>query len=603
MTRFAVWAPKAAAVDVCLWIGGQESRRPLAPAGRGWWAVDIGEAGAGTDYRLSVDGGTPRPDPRSPWQPEGVDGPSRVVDHAAFEWRDQRWRGLHLPSAVLYELHVGTFTAEGTFDAAIDRLDHLVALGVDGIELLPVAEFSGDHGWGYDGVDLYAPHHAYGGPDGLKRLVDACHARGLGVVMDVVYNHLGPAGNYLSVMGPYFTSRHSTNWGDAVNFDDAGSDGVRDFVIDNARMWLRDYHCDGLRVDAVHAIEDHSARHIVEQLAAAVHQLAGPERRPLFVVVESDLNDPRYVRSPDAGGYGADASWADEFHHAVHAILTGERDGYYADFGRLSQVAKALRQAWVYAGDYSPYRDRVHGRPPEGLGGERFVVFLQNHDQVGNRAMGDRITQMAGMTSGRAKVGAALVLLAPFIPMLFQGEEWSASAPFLYFTDHHDPALGKAVSEGRRREFASFGWPPDKVPDPQDPETFVRSKLDWSEVAAPEHAAMLEWYRRLIALRRQIPDLGDGRRDQVETSYDASQGWLVLRRGTVSVAVNLGSAVVTLPAAGVLLAGSEPGVAVDHGKVVLPPDSVAVVWSDRRTGDDAIAEVDSSFCQSGGGLT
>ena len=590
MTRFAVWAPRASSVDVCLWLGGQESRRPLAPADRGWWAADIGEAAPGTDYLFSVDGGTPRPDPRSPWQPEGVDGPSRVVDHAAFEWHDQRWRGLHLPSAVLYELHVGTFTAEGTFDAAIDRLDHLVALGVDGVELLPVAEFSGDHGWGYDGVDLYAPHHAYGGPDGLKRLVDACHARGLAVVMDVVYNHLGPAGNYLSVFGPYFTSRHSTNWGDAVNFDDAGSGGVRDFVLDNARMWLRDYHCDGLRVDAVHAIEDHSAYHLVEELAAAVHQLAGPERRPLFVIVESDLNDPKYVRSPDAGGYGADASWADEFHHALHAVLTGERDGYYADFGRLGQVAKALRQAWVYAGDYSPYRDRVHGRPPVGLGGERFVVFLQNHDQVGNRALGDRITQMAGMTPGRAKVGAALVLLAPFIPMLFQGEEWSASAPFLYFTDHQDPELGKAVSEGRRREFASFGWPPDKVPDPQDPETFLRSKLDWSEVEAPDHAAMLEWHRRLIALRRQIPELGDDRRDRVTTAYDAAQGWLVLQRGTVSVAVNLGSAAVSLPAAGVLLAGSEPGVAVEDGTVVLPPDSVAVLQADRRDGDDAVRD-------------
>ncbi len=398
-------------------------------------------------------------------------GPSWVVDHGAFAWTDAAWRGLYLPSAVLYELHIGTFTAAGTFDAAIERLDHLVALGVDGVELLPVAEFSGDRGWGYDGVDLYAPHHAYGGPDGLKRLVDACHARGLGVVFDVVYNHLGPEGNYLSQFGPYFTGRHSTNWGDAVNYDDADSGGVRAFVIDNALMWLRDYHGDGLRLDAVHAIEDHSAVHVVEELATAVAALAAVVRRPLFVVAESDLNDPRTVRPAVSGGWGVDGVWADEFHHALHVVLTGDRDGYYEDFGSLAQVARALQQAWVYTGDYSEHRRRVHGRPPEGLAGSRFIVFLQNHDQVGNRATGDRITTIgrAARSPGRARVGAALTLLAPFVPLLFQGEEWAASAPFQYFTDHQDPGLGAAVSEGRRPRVRGLRVAAGRRPRPAGP--------------------------------------------------------------------------------------------------------------------------------------
>jgi maltooligosyltrehalose trehalohydrolase len=581
--RFSVWAPAAATVEVV--IG--ERRTPLGagPGGRGWWAATVAEAGPGTDYAFSVDGGPPRPDPRSPWQPSGVDGPSRVVDHAAFAWTDGAWRGLHLPSAVLYELHVGTFTAAGTFQAAIERLDHLVGLGVDGIELLPVAEFSGDRGWGYDGVDLYAPHHAYGGPDGLKRLVDACHVRGLGVVMDVVYNHLGPAGNYLSQFGPYFTHRHSTNWGDAVNFDDADSGGVRGFVIDNALMWLRDYHCDGLRLDAVHAIEDSSAIHVVEELAAAVRALSGLVGRPLFVVAESDLNDPRTVRPAAAGGWNVDAVWADEFHHALHSVLTGEQDGYYADFGSLAQLVRALHQAWVYTGDYSPYRRRVHGRAPEGLGGSQFVVFLQNHDQIGNRATGDRITHLDRVrrSPGRAMVGAALTVLAPFVPLLFQGEEWAAGTPFLYFTDHRDPELGRAVSEGRRREFASFGWAPEDVPDPQDPQTFARSKLDWDELAAPEHASMLAWYQAVISLRRRLPELADGRRERVRTSFDEQEGWLVVSRGSVTVAVNLGANQVTLPvsagagARAELMMGSHPEVVLVGATVVLPPDSVAIV--------------------------
>src|SRR5271170_481278 len=382
-----VWAPNAHHVELDL----EGNRLPMTLAEHGWWTVATPLATPGADYAFVIDGAEPPlPDPRSQFQPHGVHGRSRFVDHSAFAWTDAGWNAPALDSAIVYELHVGTFTAAGTFDAAIDRLGYLKGLGVTHVELMPVAEFSGDRGWGYDGVDLFAPHHAYGGPDGLKRLVDAAHGTGLGVVMDVVYNHLGPAGNYLPEFGPYFSAQHRTTWGPAVNFDGPGSDEVRRFVIDNALMWLRDYHCDGLRLDAVHAIVDHSATHILEQLAAEVAALAAHAGRPLFLVAESDLNDPRFVRGRDAGGYGLGAAWADEWHHALHATLTGDTSGYYADFGPLPLLAKALRQAWVYDGAYSRYRQRVFGRSPAGLGGGQFVVATQDHDQVGNRAAGER---------------------------------------------------------------------------------------------------------------------------------------------------------------------------------------------------------------------
>ena len=573
MHEFRVWAPRPSEVDVV--IGGQ--RIPMRPAGDGWWAATVDGAEPGTDYSFSLDDGPPRPDPRSAFQPEGIDGPSRVVDHAAFAWGDGGWRGIPLAGAVLYECHVGTFSAAGTFDGVIGHLDHLADLGVDAIELLPVAEFPGPRGWGYDGVDLFAPHHAYGGPDGLKRLVDAAHARGIGVVLDVVYNHLGPAGNYLPEFGPYFSARHQTNWGDAVNFDGPGSDEVRRFVIDNALAWLRDYHCDGLRVDAVHAIRDDSATHLLEALAVEVGTLAAHVGRPLFVVAESDLNDPRFVRGLDAGGYGLDASWADEWHHALHAALTGETSGYYEDFGPLRLLAKALRQAWVYDGCYSPHRQRVHGRSPAGLSGSQFVVAAQNHDQVGNRAAGERSGAL--MNGGRLRVAAALLLTSPFVPLLFQGEEWGASAPFQYFTSHDDADLGRAVSEGRRREFAHFGWDPDSVPDPQDPATFERSRLDWSELGREPHASLLAWHRRLIALRRKIPALTDPRLDRTCTEYDEEAGWLAVRRGPVAVASNLGGRNWTFQAdrTAVQLAASDPGIQRTRHGLVLPPDTVSIL--------------------------
>ena len=576
MGEFRVWAPRAKRVDLVL--DGQPM--PMTPADRGWWTRQAPDAGPGRDYAYSLDGGPARPDPRSGSQPHGVHGPSRVIDHATFGWHDGGWRGLPLAGAVLYECHIGTFSAAGTFDGAIGHLGHLAELGVDAIELMPVAEFPGRRGWGYDGVSLYAPHHAYGGPDGLKRLVDAAHARGLGVIMDVVYNHLGPDGNYLPEFGPYFAAQHQTGWGDAVNFDGPGSDEVRRFVIDNALMWLRDYHCDGLRLDAVHAIADESATHILEALAVEVDALAAHLRRPLFLIAESDRGDPRLVRGRDAGGYGLNSAWADEWHHALHSALTGERNGYYADFGPLRLLAKALRQAWVYDGVYSPYRQRTHGRPPTGLAGGQFVVCTQNHDQVGNRAAGERTAAL--ISDGRLRVAAALLLTSPFVPMLFQGEEWGASTPFQYFTDHQDRALGQAVSRGRRAEFAAFGWDPDDVPDPQQPATFERSRLDWDEVSQGRPAGLLAWYRELIALRRQLPELTDPRLGRVETEYDSAAGWLVVRRGPVAVASNLGSSAWTFPAApgAQLLAASAAAVRRAGPGLVLPPDSVVIVRTD-----------------------
>jgi maltooligosyltrehalose trehalohydrolase len=544
----------------------------------GWWTATVEAAGPGSDYGFLLDGQGPFPDPRSFWQPDGVHGLSRVVDHAAFRWTDGGFQAPPLGAALLYELHVGTFTPEGTFDAAIGKLDHLVHLGVTHVELMPVNEFPGARGWGYDGVGLFAPHHAYGGPDGLKRFVNACHARGLAVLLDVVYNHLGPSGNYLGRYAPYFSRRYTTPWGDAVNFDGPDSDEVRRFFCDNARMWLRDYHCDGLRLDAVHAICDTAAQPFLEQLALEVDALQAQLGRHLVLIPESDLNDPRLLWSRERGGYGLDAQWSDDFHHALHTVLTGERDGYYRDFGALSDLAQALRQAFVYDGRYSAHRRRRHGRAPTGLGGHRFVGYLQNHDQVGNRARGERLSHLVSL--GRLKIGAALVLTSPFVPMLFQGEEWGASTPFQYFTDHQEPELAKAVREGRRREFAAFGWQPEDVPDPQAPETFQRSKLRWQELVHPPHAEILEWHRRLIRLRRAEPALSDGRLERVHTRWDEAARWFVLERGPISVACNLApqpQPVPLRPGNHATLLSAPPGLTAVDGVVALPPDGVAVL--------------------------
>ncbi|MGH2769584.1 MAG: malto-oligosyltrehalose trehalohydrolase, partial [Actinomycetota bacterium] len=503
--------------------------------------------------------------------------PSRTVDHRAFEWTDGAWRGTHLPSSILYEIHIGTFTPEGTFEAAIERLDHLVALGIDAVELMPVAQFPGNHGWGYDGVDLYAPHHGYGGPRGLKRLVDACHGRGLGVIVDVVYNHLGPDGNYLGRFGPYFTDRYGTPWGAAVNLDCSGSDEVRRFFIDNARMWLRDYHADGLRLDAVHAIVDTSALHFLEELSAAVASLARHLGRHLYLIAESDLNDPRPVWPREAGGYGLDAVWSDDFHHALHGALTGELHGYYQDYGSLSDVARALESAYVYEGQYSKYRERRHGRTSAGVPASRFLGYLQNHDQVGNRARGERTGHL--ISTDLLKVGAALVLTAPFVPMLFQGEEWAAASPFPYFCDHQDPELAAAVSEGRRREFEAFGWSAEEIFDPQDPDTFQQAKLNWAEIARSPHNEILAWHRALIDLRRRVPDLSNGGLGGTRAGADEATRTLLVERGSVAVAANFSEEPRRVAVRGGrrLLLASSDRVAIQGQKVTLPPESVAIV--------------------------
>ncbi len=574
MTRFSLWAPHSASVDLVL----DEEPRPMAAGVDGWWELVVDGVAPGARYWFSLDGGPPRPDPRSLDQPDGIDTPSAVYDHGAFEWHDRGWPGVDLSRAVLYELHVGTFSEAGTFDGAIEHLPHLAELGVDALELLPGATGSGDRGWGYDGVLLFAPHRAYGGPDGLKRLVDAAHAVGLGVVMDVVYNHFGPAGNHLGEMGPYLTDRHRTTWGDAVNFDGPGSEQVRGFVIDNALMWLRDHHCDGLRLDAVHAIADTSPVHLLAELAEAVETLGADLDRRFFVIAESDLNDPVFVR-PRPEGHGLDAAWADDWHHALHTVLTGEADGYYEDFGSLDQLVKAIEQAWVFDGAWSTHQGGPRGAPPTGLGPERFLIAAQNHDQVGNRAQGDRLATLT--TEGRARIAAALLLTSPFVPMLFQGEEWGARTPFQYFTDHQDPDLGEAVRHGRREEFAAFGWAPDDVPDPQAEATFLRSKLDWPERDRDAHRAMHEWHRALIALRRALPDLHD---PTIRARAAHRDGVLTVERGAVVLHANLSEQPARIPMRGddrVLLA-SPDGAGADGTEARLPVDGVVLLESPSR---------------------
>jgi maltooligosyltrehalose trehalohydrolase len=574
MHVFAVWAPRARTLEVK--IG--DKKFALAQKERGWWSGAVEEAGPGTDYGFVIDGLEPAlPDPRTQWQPYGVHGASWLVDHAAFAWSDSGWQAPPLSSGLIYELHVGTFTPQGTLKAAEAHLDYLKDLGVTHVELMPVANFPGKRGWGYDGVDLYAPYNGYGEPDDLKHFVNACHAKGLAVLLDVVYNHLGPVGNYLGKFGPYFTASHSTPWGDAVNFEEAGAAEVRRYLIDNALMWLADYHMDGLRLDAVHAFNDRSAIHFLEQLAGEVKRLEAALGKHFYLIAESDLNDPRIVKAEEAGGYGLDAQWSDDFHHALFAVISGERAGYYADFGSLAQLAKALRCVFVYDGTYSEYRGRNHGRQVVGLSGHRFVGFVQNHDQIGNRAQGERVSHESG--EGRAKIAAALVLTAPFVPMLFQGEEFGASAPFLYFTDHEDPELGRAISEGRKKEFEAFGWSPDQIPDPQDEKTFQQSKLNWSELTEPWHASLLQWHKDLIALRRNWSELSDGNLNAVEVRFDQRAKWLVLQRGRIRIACNLGqaSAEVEVGNGAQLLLASDDSIGLSGPNVKLGPDSVAVV--------------------------
>lgn len=574
MSMLSVWAPRATSVAA---VAGRDQHL-LAPVGGGWFRGDV-PLEAGDDYAFSLDGGPPRPDPRSHRQPHGVHGPSQLVDHGAFAWSDGTWHGRPLAGSVVYELHVGTFTPVGTFDGVIERLDHLVDLGVGFVELMPVAAFPGRWGWGYDGVHLFAPFEGYGGPDALKRLVDACHARGLGVLLDVVFNHLGPSGNYLREFGPYFTDRHHTPWGEAVNLDGPDSDEVRAFLVACARHWLEHYHLDGLRLDATHELHDETAFSFLEQLAEATDALEARLARQVHLIAENDRNDPRLVTTRDAGGIGLDAVWADDFHHAVHTVLTGEREGYYAAYGEAPLIMRALQRGFVYDRRASPTWRRTQGRPVLGLPGHRFVACIQNHDQVGNRARGERLGHLAPFSSVQA--AAALLLCAPQTPMLFQGEEWGASSPFTYFTDHDEPDVAVAVAEGRKREFAAFGWAPQDVLDPQDPETFHMAVLDWAEVGRERHAAMLRWYRDLIALRRRWPELTDGRFDLVDGDVVTGEGGplVVVRRGRVLVAANLGDDEhqVRVPSGAEPVLASGPGAIVSERWLRVPPRTTVVV--------------------------
>lgn len=581
MHEFRLWAPKAKKLSVKI---GDTQHPMTGPDEMGWWKASVEAAQPGTDYAFMLDEDTTAyPDPRGLWQPNGVHGPTRLFDHTAFAWSDDRWQGPPLSGAVIYELHVGTFTAAGTFDAAMERLDYLSEFGITHVELMPVVEFPGKQGWGYDGVALFAVNNLYGGPDGLKRFVDACHARGLAVLIDVVYNHFGPVGNYTTKFGPYLTDLHCTPWGDAVNFEDSGSDEVRRFFCDNALMWMRDYHADGLRLDAVHAFIDRSAIHFMEQLSAEVEVLSSTLERKLVLIAESDLNDPKLVRPREADGYGMDAQWSDDFHHALFTILNVDKEGkgYYSDFGTFEKLAKSLTDVFVYDGVYSRYRGRTHGRPVDGLSAHHFIGFIQNHDQVGNRATGDRLEHIVGMR--RAKVAAGIVLTAPFIPMIFQGEEFAASNPFQYFADHEDPEMAKAVREGRRREFAAFGWDPNEIPDPEKTETFERSKLNWDEVEQGNHREMLDWYRGLIDLRRHSASLNDGDTKHISVKFDEEEHWLAMDRGQVRVLCNLGNKPAELenPAGLPLILTSDTDISIKDKKVLLPPDSLAILSDEK----------------------
>ena len=575
--RVPVWAPAAQTVE--LHLPGQDRLVDMIPAPGGWWTAPL-DLEPGTDYAFRVDGSPNRPDPRSALQPDGVHGPSRTVDPDAWQWTDQNWAGKDLRGSVIYELHVGTFTPEGTLDAAITRLGHLADLGVDIVELMPLAAFPGKAGWGYDGVGLWAVHEAYGGPDALARFVDAAHNAGIGVCLDVVYNHLGPSGNYLGVFGPYFTRAHHTPWGEAVNYDHDGSKQVRAFVIDSALRWLRDFHIDALRLDAIHEIKDDAAAadppqmHILAELSDAVAALSAEIGRPLSLVAEADLNDVGVITPTDEQppakipSLGMTAQWADDVHHALHARLTGETQGYYGDFAEAGAWAKAYGRAFLHNGTWSTFRERNWGAPvPENTDPRKFVVFGSDHDQVGNRAVGDRPS--TSLNDATLAATAALVLLSPYTPMLFMGEEWGTRTPFQFFTDHEEEDLARSVSEGRVREFAGFGWDADEIPDPQEHGTVEASRLRWEELDEAEHARMLVWYQGLIALRRKLAWSQRTAWPQVDETDDV----LTVTYEDIVVATNLSDQDRPAPAATTVLLSWNP---VDAVPPILCPGQTLI---------------------------
>ena len=601
---FSVWAPRRRSLTVRILDAGGGTRVEL-PMVRGTDGVFTAHAAPGItrpgdDYVYLLPDVGARPDPVSRHQPAGVHAPSRIVAPGGYVWNDAGWRGIARADLVFYELHVGTFSPEGTFAGVASRLPYLRDLGITAVELMPVAAFPGERNWGYDGVYLYAPHTAYGGPDELKRLSDACHAHGLALFLDVVYNHLGPEGNYLADFGPYFTNRYRTPWGDALNFDGADSDEVRRFFVDNAVYWLSEYHLDGLRLDAIQGIHDFSARPILQEIADAFHAEAARAGRQAWLVAESDLNDPRVIRPKQAGGLGMDAQWSDDFHHALHAVVSGNRRGYFGDFGRLADVKKAIESGFVYDGQHAPHRRRRHGASSAEEPGDRFVAFIQNHDQVANAYQGRRLGQVAGLA--RQRLAAAMLFSSPVLPMLFQGEEYGEQAPFDYFISHGDAALVEAVRHGRHAEYLHLlddGADIGAWSDPQAEQTFRACKLRWPMIGtdgggdrdtAP-HAEMLAFYRALIALRRRLPALANGRKDMTHVDGDEAGRWLTIHRGDPSGAAavtlaNLGDAAgdVRLPPgrwrlalATAALPALEPGASADGGAAVaLPPSSAAI---------------------------
>lgn len=572
-----VWAPRAQRVGIV--VDGVERAMTPSPTDAGWW-VDDRPLGAGARYGFRLDDDPQTlPDPRGRSLPDGVHGLSEVVELSPPELGD--WSGRPLENAVIYELHIGTFTPEGTLDSAIPRLPHLVDLGVDFVELLPVNAFNGEHNWGYDGVAWFAVQHSYGGPAAYRRFVTSCHEHGLAVLQDVVYNHLGPSGNVLPRFGPYLRTDAANTWGDAV---DLTQQEVRRYILDNARMWLQDYGVDGLRLDAVHALVDPGPVHLLEELAAQTDALAAEAGRPLSLIAESDLNDPVMIQ-PRGAGYGMTAQWSDDYHHAVHVALTGETGGYYADFASLGAVAKAATRGFVHDGGYSSFRGREHGRPiPPEVPTARLVTFVQDHDQIGNRAAGDRLS--ASLSFDRLRVAAVLNICSPFTPMLFMGEEWAASTPWQFFTSHPEPELGEATARGRIEEFARMGWDPEAVPDPQDPQTFLRSKLDWSEPTRSPHRELLELYRRLIAVRHREPEFAENGFDALSADWDDRSGRISLRNGRLEILVNLGRERWTRPGTLELLLATTSAVGAGPMGIELPPDSAAVVRGAAHRSND-----------------
>jgi maltooligosyltrehalose trehalohydrolase len=570
-TAFAVWAPRPDRVQ--LDVDG--TVYPMTRSDDAWWRAEV-DARQDARYGFVLDDDpTVLPDPRSPRQPDGVHERSQLWRPATDARTDDGWEGRSIEGRAIYELHIGTFTPEGTFDSAIDKLDYLVDLGVDFVELMPVNAFGGTHGWGYDGVLWYAVHEPYGGPDGLVRLVDACHNRGLGVLIDAVFNHLGPSGNYLPKFGPYL-STGSNPWGESINIADTDADEVRRYIIDCALRWMRDFHADGLRLDAVHALVDTTAIHILEELAAETDALAAELGRPLSLVAESDKNDPRLITPRDRGGYGMTAQWDDDIHHAIHAAVSGERQGYYGDFGSVEALVATLKHGYFHAGTHSSFRRRRHGRPLDTatIPATRLLAYTLTHDQVGNRAVGDRPSQ--NLSPGQQAVKAALALGSPYTAMLFMGEEWGSSSPFQFFSSHPEPDLARATAEGRKREFAEHGWDADEIPDPQDPETFLRSKLNWDEIDDGDHSRLRRVYQGLLSLRRNEPDMADHWLDDLKIDYDEDERWIVMHRGSLAIVCNLNSEDVTVPVTGEpLLAWGEPTVDDDatrldgHSFVVL----------------------------------